>query len=78
MLHDFIATEFATMQRLTVNFAPHHGFAAQFLDVPDITTALVVAQINLDCGTAEIRDGERVLARLEKQGRDPAPFWRVG
>ncbi len=65
------------MQRLTVNFAPHLGIASQYLDVPDITTALVVAQINLDRGTAEIRDGERVLARLEKQGRELAPFWLV-
>lgn len=65
------------MRRLTVNFPVHHGTASQHLDVPDIITALVVAQINMDRGTAEIRDGERVLATIEKQGGELAPFWRV-
>lgn len=66
------------MQRLHVNFTNEGSLVPQSLDVPDITTALVVAEINMGQGPAEIRDGERLLARLEKRGRSHAPFWCVG
>lgn len=66
------------MQELTVNFAPDRGQEWHRMSVPNITTALVVAQINLDHGLVQIRDGERVLATMEKQGRGIAPFWQVG
>lgn len=65
------------MQRLTLNFSSQSGTAGPHLDVPDITTALVVAQINLDHGSAEIRDGERVLATIERRGGALSPYWRV-
>ncbi|QZH74164.1 MAG: hypothetical protein JY451_10485 [Erythrobacter sp.] len=65
------------MQRYTLTFGPAGEAARHSLDVPDLPTALVVADINLDQGRAEIREGERLLATLEKQGRNAAPYWRV-
>lgn len=69
--------ERVSMQRYTLTFAPNGAAARHSLDVPDLPTALIVADINLDQGRAEIRDGQRLLATLEKQGRHTAPYWRV-
>ncbi|GEM_PF-2509765 len=66
------------MQDLTVRFCLEGAAAKHSLHVPDITTALVVAQINADDGSAEIREGERLVAKLEKRGQSQAPFWVVG
>ncbi|RJY09111.1 hypothetical protein [Aurantiacibacter aquimixticola] len=65
------------MQRLQIALTPHRQRAQQVLDVPNIGTALIVADINLGHGTAQIMDGENVLATLDKQGSDTAPFWLV-
>ena len=48
------------------------------LEVPDEATALLVADINLHDGAAELRDGERVIAKLTKHGGPRATFWEVG
>lgn len=45
--------------------------------VPDINTALVVAQINLPAGSAELWDGEKQLAVLQRQTGGGSAFWRV-
>ena len=45
--------------------------------VPDVATALVVADINVAHGVAELRDGERLVAKLEKQGRVGKSWWAV-
>ncbi|MFB0613442.1 hypothetical protein [Aurantiacibacter poecillastricola] len=64
------------MQRYQVSF--DHGNAEEHsLDVPDLVTALVVADINLTSGTAQILEGEKVLARIEKRGNGSSPYWHV-
>ncbi len=65
------------MSRLQVNFATAVSPEPQVLEAPDMTTALIVAEINMGQWPVEIRDGERLLARLEKRGRSHAPFWCV-
>ena len=65
------------MLQLTVNITPGQSTEGQCLSVPDMTTALIVAQLNADHGLTEIRSGERVLATLEKRGHGIAPFWHV-
>ena len=65
------------MERLRLTFADPRTGTKHELRVPNIATALIVADINLDRGLAELAVGERVLARLERQGRDHAPFWQV-
>ncbi len=65
------------MQRFTLTFGPAGATARQSLDVPDLPTALIVADINLEQGQVEIFDGECLLATLEKQGHGAAPYWRV-
>ncbi len=47
------------------------------LEAPDIVTALTIADINVGRGSAEIWEGESLLARLSKHGGVHAPFWRV-
>lgn len=46
------------------------------LPVPDITTALVVADINRPEGEVELWDGDHQLARLQRD--QDCAFWRVG
>ncbi len=65
------------MQRLQVSFGVDGSATRQSLEVPDLVTALIVAEINMGPGLAEIRDGERLVARLERHGRTHAPFWTV-
>ena len=48
------------------------------IDVPDIGTALVVADILDADGKIEIRDGEALVARFERRDNSGAPFWQVG
>jgi len=68
------------MQRYQLRYPAARGTlpAMQSLDVPDIATALVVADIVANGGTLEIRDGEALVARVEKQASSGAAFWRVG
>ena len=51
---------------------------AQTLQVPSHAMALVVADIILDRGTAELHDGDRLVARIEKRGKTHSAFWHVG
>ena len=46
------------------------------LHVPDLTTALVVAEINRPDGDVELWDGDRQLARLQRDA--DSTFWKVG
>ncbi|GAA5061460.1 hypothetical protein GCM10023208_30820 [Erythrobacter westpacificensis] len=66
------------MQRLQLDFQAGSDGARQSFDVPDIATALVVADINLADGKASIRDGEKLVARLEKRHVGGSSYWRVG
>lgn len=46
------------------------------LHVPDFITALVVAEINRPDGEVELWDGDRQLARLQRDAA--SAFWRLG
>ena len=64
--------------RLAYDPAPGNGHAAAHeFDVPSLHIALVVAGINAGEGSATIRDGERVLARLERYGQGNGTYWQV-
>ncbi len=65
------------MPRLTLSLTQARGAEPHRLDVPDVNTALVVAEINLQGGSAELREGDRLIATLEKGGHTRTPFWRV-
>lgn len=45
--------------------------------VPDVQTALIVAQMNSPDGEVELWEGERQLARLHRQQGDLSPLWMV-
>jgi len=47
------------------------------LMAPDIQTALVVAEINMAGGSAELWDGDRHLAWLQRQPGTQSAYWRV-
>ncbi|MWV27270.1 hypothetical protein [Aurantiacibacter rhizosphaerae] len=47
------------------------------LDVPDLATALIVADINIASGAAQIFKGNKIVATIEKQSPRQAPYWRV-
>lgn len=65
------------MQRLQLDLLPDADHAGQTFDVPDITTALVVTEINLAHGSAQIRDGDRLVATLEQRGPAGSRYWQV-
>lgn len=64
--------------RITYPATGSHGERQASLDAPDLRTALIVADINLHNGCAEIHDGAQCVARLKKRGRSQATFWEVG
>lgn len=68
------------MPNLRIEYVAHDGAAPQrqSISVPDVQTALIVAQINSPQGAVELWDGEVHLARLESQQGDLSPLWRVG
>jgi hypothetical protein len=67
------------MQHLRIEF-PSTVDAGQVhrFDVPDVTTALVVAQINHPGGAVALWDGDQQIAILSSQGDGPSPLWQVG
>lgn len=66
------------MQRLQLEFQSAPRGMDHTFDVPDIATALVVADINLAQGEARIRSDGKLLARLEKRHSvGHAPYWHV-
>jgi hypothetical protein len=67
------------MQRLRLEFTQHCGARTcqQTFDVPDITTALVVAEINQAEGVVELHNGICRVARLERLGGAWRNFWYV-
>lgn len=67
------------MQRYELRFATGSGpaLATQSLDVPDIVTALVVADIVATLGNAELWQGEKRLAGLSRRSTGPRPLWQV-
>jgi hypothetical protein len=68
------------MTNLRIEYLAHDGASPQrqSISVPDVQTALIVAQINHPEGEVELWDGEVQLARLQRQQGDLSPLWRVG
>lgn len=71
------------MNRYRIEFRSNGSRAQQApglslsMDVPDIPTALMVAEINMCCGSAELLDGERHIAFIQRQPGTRSAFWRV-
>lgn len=64
--------------RVTIEPESPEAGAPVELETLDITTALAVADINiLERGSAAIRQGERLLARLVKRGDGQSTYWEV-
>ena len=68
------------MQHLRIEYPSSQPGSARriSLDVPDVTTALVVAQINQPGGDVELWDGDRQIAVLRGHGDGLSPLWQVG
>ncbi len=49
----------------------------QCFEVPSISAALVVAEINATGRPAEVWEGNRRIARLERQDGARGSYWRV-
>ncbi len=46
-------------------------------DVPDLRTALIVTDIVMDSGVAEVWQKDRRLASVRRANRERMPFWQV-
>ncbi|TIX51266.1 hypothetical protein [Alteraurantiacibacter aquimixticola] len=67
----------------------HHEYRIEYLScgnepgrrmaipVPDVRTALIVAEINMPGGSAELWDGDRQIARLQRRPGTRSAFWHV-
>lgn len=64
-------------RRYKINFNSTDMADGLSLDVPDLATALIVADINLARGSARILSGDTLVARVEKRGFGQAPYWVV-
>jgi len=67
------------MRRLELRYSASNGGlpTTQTLDVPDIITALAVADIVAIFGTAEIWEGTKRLAGLSRRSAGPRPLWEL-
>lgn len=65
------------MQRLQLDYRADADGTRHTFDVPDIATALVVADINLGEGQAQIRAGDKIMATLEKRHIGGSSYWHV-
>ena len=65
------------MQRYELRIDRTDAAETLSLDVPDLATALIVADINIASGVAQIFQGDRIVATIEKQSPRQAPYWRV-
>lgn len=67
------------MQRYQVRIEPRTGEPRNVfeLDSPNLRTALVVAEINLGGGTAEIWHRDRRLARMRNERASGQVFWEL-
>ena len=63
--------------RLSMQSRPDRQTDPLEIDAPDTVTALLIADINVETGSAELWDGERLLARVIKHGGAHATFWEV-
>ncbi len=69
------------MQRYEVRIVPSEGKSEVrpfILDAPSLRTALIVADINIGGGTAEIWLEQRRLARMRKAAKGEQTLWKLG
>lgn len=67
------------MNRYRIEFRSNRSRQHQALtmQVPDIPTALTVVEINMSGGSAELWDGDRHIAHIQRQPGTRSAFWRV-
>ena len=47
------------------------------IEAPDVSTALLIADINVSAGSAELWQEGKRLSRLTKHGRGHATYWEI-
>tara|TARA_A100001391_G_scaffold66729_3_gene42427 strand:- start:12663 stop:12869 length:207 start_codon:yes stop_codon:yes gene_type:complete len=62
---------------LHISPTPAAGGSAMTFDVPDLRTALVVTDIVMTAGVAEVWQKDRRLASVRRDNRGRLPFWHV-
>ena len=67
------------MTRIKVALSPRQSGQGDVVMIGafDVHTALAIADINIERGSAELWDGERRLGRLTKHGGNHATFWEI-
>ncbi|RIV83280.1 hypothetical protein D2V17_13935 [Aurantiacibacter xanthus] len=63
---------------LHISPAPTTGESPMTFDVPDLRTALIVTDIIMTSGVAEVWQEDRRLASVRRANRERLPFWHVG
>ncbi|WP_137681015.1 hypothetical protein [Aurantiacibacter suaedae] len=63
---------------LHISPAPAAGSSPMTFDVPDLRTALIVAEINMASGVAEVWQKDRRLASVRRVNAERLPYWQVG
>ncbi|MCL6250919.1 hypothetical protein M3P36_07680 [Altererythrobacter sp. KTW20L] len=48
------------------------------MPVPDLRTALIVADINRPTGDVELWDGQQQIARLHREDGGRSGYWQIG
>ncbi|OYX63356.1 MAG: hypothetical protein B7Y88_12930 [Sphingomonadales bacterium 32-64-17] len=67
------------MDRYSLHISPASaaGGSPMIFDVPDLRTALIVTDIVMDSGVAEVWQKDRRLASVRRANRERMPFWQV-
>ena len=67
------------MDRYSLQISPSSsaGAAPLTFDVPDLRTALIVTDINMPAGVAEVWRDDRRIASVRRAGGKDALFWQV-
>ena len=63
---------------LRISPTPAAGGSPMTFDVPDLRTALVVTDILMAEGVAEVWQKDRRLASVRRANRERLPYWQVG
>ncbi|MEN7538739.1 hypothetical protein [Aurantiacibacter flavus] len=63
---------------LHISPAPAAGGSPMIFDVPDLRTALIVTDINMASGVAEVWQKDRKLASVRRVNSERLPYWQVG
>ena len=63
---------------LHISPTPAEGGSPMTFDVPDLRTALIVADIMMASGVAEVWQKDRRLASVRRVNGERLPLWQVG